>query len=213
MDQEPYARLRAAMEHAGERDPLAPARRQEELGYLANVLAAGCSFDSRGFSAAEAFNAAAAVCNLGLENWPRQWGVESDLTTVFRVGWTVLHEHVGVRVPRRLIEILMALEFADAEMRDDLRVLCERLRRELAAGTPWRVRDHLDAIAILDPPSWAILVRLIDECPAVPRDGLGSAVPPRPVLRHSTEYHCISENRQIAWALEFVESLPGRLLS
>jgi len=206
VDQPRCARLRAAMQELAERDELAHAQRQEELGYLANVLAAGCSFDSRRFSDAEAFNAAAAVCNLGLENWPPQWPMESDLTALFRVGWSVLHEQVVVGVPRRLIAIMTELEYADPEMRDDIRALCDRLGRELAVGMPWRARAHLDAIAILDTPSWAILVRLIDEYPAVPRDCRG-------VLRHSTEYDFISENRHIAWALAFVESLPRRLLS
>ena len=51
-------------------DPGAHSRRMEELGYLANALMAGCSIQSRPFTAPEAWDAAIAVCNLGLENWP-----------------------------------------------------------------------------------------------------------------------------------------------
>src|SRR2546426_10140002 len=45
----------------------------EELAYLANTLIAGCSIQARVFTPQEASDAAAAFCNLGLENWPHHW--------------------------------------------------------------------------------------------------------------------------------------------
>ena len=37
-----------------------------------------------------------------------------------------------------------------------------------AAGTPWRVAETLEVIAILDTPAWACLCGLLSECPVVP---------------------------------------------
>jgi hypothetical protein len=84
------------------------------------------------------------------------------------------------------------------------------MKTQIAAGTPWRERENLDVIAILDSPSWAMLVNLLDECPVVPKD----ACTPRekPALRVSTEFEFVSENRQITWAQDFAESLSERLV-
>ena len=49
-----------------ERNQAAYEERHAELAYLANALIAGCSIQSRPFTAKEASEAAAAVCNLGL---------------------------------------------------------------------------------------------------------------------------------------------------
>ena len=68
------ARIRAQLLYAREHDAAAYARRSDELGYLANVLVAGCSFQSRRFRPVEATDAALAVCNLGLENRPHAAG-------------------------------------------------------------------------------------------------------------------------------------------
>ena len=80
----------------------------------------------------------------------------------------------------------------------------------MTAGTPWQARDHLDAIAILDPPSWAALLRLLDECPVVPTD-LEPKTSGR-ALRVSTDFSFISENRQIVLVRRFLEELPDRLV-
>jgi len=80
---------------------------------------------------------------------------------------------------------------------------------QVRAGTPWREREDLDVLAILDPPSWATLLGLIDECPVVPKGERSAG--PQP-LRVTTEFEFISENRQVAWAQDFVESLPDRLV-
>ena len=111
-----------------ERDPSAYSARSEELAYLANTILAGCSIQARPFTPQEASDAAAAVCNLGLQNWPARWIdpklrrggsiVETgpalpdgflagqDLVSVFQVGWTVLHDDVSMDVAERLIGVL-----------------------------------------------------------------------------------------------------------
>jgi hypothetical protein len=93
-------------------------------------------------------------------------------------------------------------------LHDDLRDLCRRLHASLSAGTPWRARDHLDVIAILDTPSWAMLLRLIDECPVMPAD----LEPSARSLRVSTDTTFISENRQIELVRKFIEELPDTLV-
>lgn len=222
------------MQFVAEHDDDALMRRNEELGYLANVLVSACSFNSGRFGAADARDAVVATCNLGLENWPRQWLppmnvgkarrggdadaplppdflMRHDLVTVFSVGWTLLYEQVVVYVTRRLIEILTTVSADDSDLHDDLRDACRRLHASLGAGAPWRARDHLDVIAILDTPSWAMLLRLIDECPAMPTE-LEPSSTQRPALRVSTDVTFISENRQIKLVREFLERLPEKLV-
>jgi hypothetical protein len=220
------------MQFVSEHDEDAFARRNEELGYLANVFVSGGSFNSGQFSTADAQDAVLATCNLGLENWPRQWLAVSntskdrqttdgdslppdfllrhDLVAVFSVGWTVLYEQVAAYVARRLMEILSELSSVDSGLHDDLREVCRRLYKALGDGTPWHVRDHLDVIAILDTPSWATLLRLLDECPVLPKD-LEPKASGR-ALRVSADFSFISENRQIAWVRKFIEQLPDRLV-
>ena len=220
------------MQFVSEHDDDVFAKRNEELGYLANVLVSGCSFNSGQFTPADARDAVVATCTLGLENWPRQWLavntsdarqsaddnvqlsqdflLRHDLVTAFRVGWTVLYEQVVVHVARRLMETLSELSSDDGDLHDDLREVCRRLHRSLAAGTPWQARDHLDVIAILDTPSWATLLRLLDEYPVFPRDLEPRG--PGPLLRVSTDFSFISENRQITAIRTFIEQLPDKLV-
>ena len=190
----------------------------EEIAYLANVLVAGCSFQSRCFRAVEAADAVLATCNLGLENWPHRpsalppgFLLRQDLVTVFRRGWSVLHERVCLHVARRLAETLSNLTCDDDEVQDQLAELSRRLKAQVDAGTPWRERDNLDVIAILDQSSWATLLGLVDECPVLPRAAEKPADGSRP-LRVASGFEFISANSQIARVHDFVESLPERLL-
>ena len=211
------ARIRGQLLYAREHHSAAYARRSDELGYLANVLVAGCSFQSRHFRPVEAADAALAVCNLGLESWPHSAGralppaflVEQELVTVFRVGWNVLYERVCLDLGRRLVRALADLRVDDLELQHDLTQLRIRMAAQLEAGTPWRERERLDVLAILDPPAWATLVGLLDECPVVPKPSPKSSS--RPPLRVTTEFEFISENAQIEWARDFVDSLAVRL--
>jgi hypothetical protein len=218
--------INTLMRAAYERDAAAYAARQAELGYLANVLFEGCTVNSRRFTGAEAYEAAAAVTNLGLENWPRLWSpitddflVGQDLVTVFRVGWTILHERVTLYAARRLDEALADLIRGDGlpELAEDLSELRRFLGECLRAGTPWRVCERLDAIAMLDLPTWALLLGILDRCPVVPRNA-GRVTDGKPPLRVNSEIEFMSENRQIEWARRFVEGLscslaPGEYLS
>ena len=65
------ARIQAHMQFVRDCDHAAYSMRSQELAYLANTIMAGCSIQARPFTAQEASDAAVAVCNLGLENWPR----------------------------------------------------------------------------------------------------------------------------------------------
>jgi hypothetical protein len=238
------ARIRAHMQFARGRDQVACSMRSQELAYLANAIMAGCSIQARAFTAQEASDGAAAVCNLGLENWPLQWlpakarggssAVEAgtalpddflvghDLISVFQVGWTVLHDDVGKYTAESLIGILAGLRSDDHELQAGLDALRLEMTRHWQAGEPWRARDALDVIMILDMPAWATLVGLIDECPVI-HAGLGASrgargtrgtrgtreTPLRAVS--ASAYEFISENSQIASVREFMRSLPDTL--
>jgi hypothetical protein len=215
------SRLSAIVTHmqlVAEQDPGAYALRTEELAYLANALAAGCSCDGAALSPAQAYELALATCNLGLETWPKSWlhGLDAlppaflaghDLVSVFQIGWSVLHREVAVASARRLAEVLSTLE--DVQFRVELTDLRHRLHECIAAGRTWRARDQLDVIAFLDTTAWAILARLLDECPCVPAD-LDPASGSR---RAPTAFRFVSTTRQIAWAKAFGERLADTLRS
>ncbi len=209
------ARIRAALLDLQPLDAALYARRTEELGYLANVLVAGCSFQSRRFRPVEAADAVLAACNLGLERWPRVGGrdlpsaflASQDLVTVFRLGFHLLHAEVSLEVARGLVAVLADLKVSDATIQRDLVELRYRLSSQLKAGTPWRERDNLDVIAVLDLPAWAVLTGLLDECPVLPKRWARR----ERQLRVSSEFEFISENGQVERVLEFVRSLPTRL--
>jgi hypothetical protein len=204
------ARLRRLMRHLQEQDRDLHARRVEELGFVANVLVAGASLRGRPFRPAEAARAAAAVCNLGLETWPRarlpggrteppaDLLVRHDLVTLFRVGWSVLHERVGLETARALVATLSRLVPGDGALHEPLAGLRNGLARALDAGAPWRELEGLDVLLALDPPSWSVLVGLLDRCPVVP-----GTTP--------SGFEFIAESRQVGWVREFLRSLPDRL--
>jgi hypothetical protein len=201
------ARLRTCMSRLGGD---LHARRMEELGFAANALVAGASLQGRRFRPAEAARAAAAACNLGLESWPRAWLgagqteptadllVRHDLLTVFRVGWSVLHQRVCLPTARALVETLSRLASEDGALYEQLAGLRDALARQTAAGTPWRELDNLDVLLALDPPTWSVLVGLLDQCPVVP-----ATTPPG--------FEFTAESRQIEWVSGFLLSLPDRL--
>jgi hypothetical protein len=218
----------AQLQYLAERDEAAYFTRLEELGYLANALVAGGSFNSRSFTGGEAYEAAVALSNFGLENWPGEWlpsgtaprpedGLpedlltKTDLVTVFQVGLATLHEQVGLYALGQLDRALHGLSSHDDDVNSDIVELRRWLEESRDAGTPWRVRDRLDVVAILDTQSWATLLGLVDQCPVVPK-GAGRETPNRRPLRVSLDVEFISEKRQVEWARRFLESLPERLL-
>lgn len=222
-----FPRLTDHMQSAGDRD--AASLRSQELGFLANVLLAGCPVQARSMTQKEAFEAAAATCNLGLENWPPQWLPRSqpdpaaavpttmlpedflagqDLVTVFQVGWAVLHRNVSMFAAERLLGTLATLQCTDREVQFDLFVLRRELTRHWQEGEPWRSRNALDVIAMLDMPAWAALAGLIGELPVMLAN-VGAPSRARSVSPSAFEF--ISENGQIAAVRAFMESLPDVL--
>jgi hypothetical protein len=165
-------RIRPLMAHVRDTNEEAYFARTREMAFLVNTLMAGCSVQSRPFTPQEASDAAVAICNLGLEQFgatlPDAFLVDHDLVTAFETGWAVLHEDVSLFVAERLIVTLTELRSADAEIQGGLHALRRELIAQRDAGTPWRARDALDALAILDMPAWASLLGLLDECPVLP---------------------------------------------
>jgi hypothetical protein len=211
--------LRDQMQSVYDRDPDAYATRSTELAYLANVIAAGSTIQSRPIPAEEASAAAAAVCNLGLENWPVQWLagdedvlVRHDLVTVFQVGWTVLHEDVCMYVAEKLLNALTSLHAADADVHAALATLRVTLTKHWRAGSPWESRNAFDVIALLDTPSWAALLALIDEFPTL-HAAVGASLARSAHHIDPSAFEFISENRQIRQVHEFMDLLPVTLRS
>jgi len=215
------ARMQAHMQFAGERNPAAYALRSQELAYLANTLLAGCAIQARPFTPQEASDAAVAICNLGLENWPPHWLpakaalpddflVGHDLVSVFQVGWTVLHHDVIMYAAEQLIGILTRLRHDDRETQSGLNALRIEMTKHWKAGAPWLARDALDIMTILDMPAWAALLGLIDECPVM-HAAIGASRDRRTLAVSASAFEFISENAQIASIRTFFESLPETL--
>lgn len=212
-DREPRLGLiRAQLLSASERRPDAHSRRSEELAYLANTLLVGCSLQGRSFTLREASDAAIAVCNLGLENWPSATSlpvdflVDRDLIAVFQVGWSVLYRDVVMFAAERLIDVLGSLRIAGREVHLAVQTLRIELTKQWKAGTPWRASDALDTILILDAAAWAALVAVLAEYPV-----LHSAIAsrgPRPTSIRIGDVEFISDNAQIASIHAFIRSLP-----
>jgi hypothetical protein len=90
------ARLRHLTAYVRDADETAYFMRSRELGFLANTLVAGCSVQSRPFTPQEASEAAASICNLGLEYWPARWpGVTSNDASSPRAHDTASHLRQG----------------------------------------------------------------------------------------------------------------------
>ena len=209
------ARIQAQMQFARDRDPVACSTRIAELAYLANTIVAGCSIQARALASQEALQAAVAVCNLGLENWPSQplpddFLVEHDLVSVFQVGWTVLYESVCMYSAERLIEILVGLRSDDRAIQAGLRALRMEMKKHWKAGTPWKAREALDVVTILDMPAWATLLGLIDEFPVI-HAGISASRDSRARAISASAFEFISENSQIASVHDFMQSLPDIL--
>lgn len=204
----------------------------EEFAYLANTIAAGCSVQARAFTEREASTAALAICNLGLENWPRHWMparaagaavvdigtalpddflVDRDLVGVFQVGWAVLHNDVCMWAAERLIAVLADLRCRDRDIQLALAALRVELTRHWRAGTPWHARDAMDVMAMLDMPAWVTMLGLVDECPII-HAGMAASQGSGVHKIDPAAFEFISENSQIAAVRQFMRSLPETLL-
>ncbi|HVQ12269.1 MAG TPA: DUF6178 family protein [Vicinamibacterales bacterium] len=205
--------IQAQMQFVLERDATVISQRNDELAFLANTIAAGCSVQARSFSPEEAWNAAVAVCNLGLENQqplPDDFLLNHNLVEVFQVGWTVLHDNVIMEVAEQLLGVLATLRCDDAEIQSGLRGLRTKLTKHWRAGAPWRAADALDVITTLDMPAWAALAGLLNECPVL-HAGVRAMRGSGTHAVSATDFEFISENSQIASIREFLRSLPETL--
>jgi hypothetical protein len=213
-------RLRQSMAYVGKTDPTASSARRRELAFLANALLAGCSVQSRPFTPREASEAAASVCNLGLEYWPgaapsstptpESFLVDHDLVTVFEVGWSVLHREVSMFVVQQLISTLDELRIVDVDIERDFAVLRRTLVDKRDAGTPWLARGAADVLAILDVAAWTSVVGLLSECPVLP-SALTAVLERRTTAVSSTAFNFISTAAQIGDVRVFMRALRGVL--
>lgn len=190
--------------------------RGRELGFLANTLIAGCSLQSRPFTPQEASDAAASICNLGLERWAGSerladaFLVDHDLVAAFERGWSTLHHEVGLRALDRLIAVIDDLRCSDRDIRQGLAGFRRALTKARDAGTPWLARSAADVLAELDMTAWASVLGLLDECPVVPEallailDGRTAAVSP-------TAFTFIATSARIGDVGVFLRLLPDVL--
>jgi uncharacterized protein DUF6178 len=217
------SRFEAHMQFVCDTDSTGYTARSEEYAYLVNTMVAGCSIRGRAFTPREASDAAAAICSLGMENWPPHWlgdaggrspaserpepfPTNQDLIAVFQVGWTILYTDVVMRTADRLIDVLSDLHTDDSETRAGLDELRVEMTSACRAGTPWRAVRALDVVLVLDQPAWATLIDLISEFPVM-HAGL-TAARRRTHTVDPSRFEFISDNRQIAAVHEFLESLP-----
>jgi hypothetical protein len=209
-----FALLQRLIEHVRDANAKAFFARNREMAFLANTLMAGCSVQSRPFTTQEAADAAGAICNLGLEHWPspmpEAFLVDHDLLMAFEAGWAVLHEDVSNFVAQHLILTLRDLQCDDDEIQDGLDALRRALMKEREAGTPWRARDALDVLAILDTPSWVSLQGLLSECPVLP-EALTATLERRTGAVSATTFAFISTSKHIAEIRAFMAKLLDNL--
>ena len=205
------SRMQMALSSLFERDPDLYAMRNQELGYLANTLVSGCTVQARAFTPQEAADAAVAVCNLGLENWPAAGKdgvlVAHDLIAVFRIGWTVLYERVSLTAARRVIETLAHARTRDRSTQIALAGLRAALTKHVDAGAPWRARGALDVLATLDVPAWAVLGGLLGECPVL-HDAINASRGAKPHTVSATAFEFISGTGQLDTIDQFLSSIP-----
>ena len=197
-------------------DETAYLTRSRELAFLANTLLAGSSVQSRPFTPQEASDAAACICNLGLECWPdtamppNAFLVDHDLVTAFEVGWSVLYQDVSLFVADQLVSTLADLHCVDADTRRGLRALRRKLEKQREAGTPWLARDAADVLAMLDMTAWISVLGLLDECPIL-AEALTAVLERRKTSVSPTAFEFISTTAQIGDIRLFMRTLPGVL--
>ena len=137
---------------------------------------------------------------------PDAFLVDHDLVMAFEVGWAVLHEDVSMFVAEHLIVTLRDLRCVDVEIQGGLNALRRELVRQRDAGTPWRARDALDVLAMLDMPAWASLLGLLDECPVLPA-ALTATLEGQTGAVSATAFEFISTTGQIGEVRAFMGKL------
>jgi hypothetical protein len=201
------------LEFAAHHDETAYLTRSRELAFLANTLLAGSSIQSRPFTPHEASDAAACICNLGLECRPAPpdaFLVEHDLVPVFESGWSVLYRDVSLFVADQLMSTLATLRHADADIRLELRALRRALEKQRENGTPWLARNAADVLSMLDMTAWISVIGLLDECPILPA-AMSAILEGRTTSVSPTAFEFISTTAQIGDIRLFMRMLPGVL--
>jgi hypothetical protein len=215
------AHLRRLMEYVRDINDIAYFTRSRELAFLANTLLAGCSVQSRPFTPQEASDAAASICNLGLEYWtatppdtfrPDSFLIDHDLVTAFQVGWSVLYQDVSVFATHQLISMLDEVRCVDCDIQRGFVALRRKLAKQRDAGTPWLARDAADVLAMLDMTAWISVLGLLDECPVLP-EALTAILESRTTPVSSTAFDFISTAAQIDDIRNFMGKLPDILSS
>jgi hypothetical protein len=218
-------RVRRLMAYVHDTHETAYFTRSRELAFLANTLLAGCSVQSRPFTPQEASDAAAGICNLGLEYWPVRWAsatsppgalppdsflIDYDLVTAFEVGWSVLHQDVSGFVTQQLIATLEHLHTVDRDIQRGLTALRRMLVKQRKAGTPWLARGAAEVLGELDMTAWIGVLGLLDECPVLPA-ALTAILEGRATSVSPTAFDFISTAAQIGDVHLFMRKLPDVL--
>ena len=223
-----FTRLRELLEFARDAGEAVYVVRSQELAFLANTLAAGCSIQSRSFTPQEASGAAAGVCNLVLDHWPEVWSsshampngdavmpetflTDHDLLSAFEAGWAILHERVSMFVAGQLLVALSDLRFSDIDIQEGIDALRIELTSQCEAGTPWRARDALEVLATLDLPVWVSVLGLLDECPVITA-ALTATLERRTGAISATAFEFISTRSQLRTIEEYLARFPDILL-
>jgi hypothetical protein len=98
----------------------------------------------------------------------------------------------------------------DPDIHGGLDALRIQLTKYRDAGTPWRARQALEVVALLDMPAWNSLLGLIDECPVLPAS-LRATLEGRTRSVSATDFECISTRSQLVTVRDFMSRLPDIL--
>jgi hypothetical protein len=181
------------------------------LGFLANVLMAGCAVQARAFTAKEASAGAVAICQLGVSRWRRALPVdgqnERDLIATFETGWRTLYTDVSLFAAAELIAVLAETRSHDLKVQSGINTLRRDLTTHWRAGEPWRASELLDVIISVDPPAWAALVGLIAECPVM-HAALPASIVGQTQAVDEKAFTFFSDASQIDPVREFMRMLP-----
>lgn len=203
--------LRRLLATAVEADVELLAKRTSEMAFIANTLIAGCTVMGRAFTQNEASDAAASICNLGLEiDAARPARIDLDLVTAFEIGWSTLYQDVCVFTAENLMVALAGLDATERSLRRELSVLRRKLAEQLEAGTPWRVHGALEVLTILDPLVFVAVRGLLDECPVLPA-ALTAAIAGGTTRVAPDAFELISTTSEIDAVRRFVQNLPAML--
>lgn len=117
----------------------------------------------------------------------------------------------GILVVLAMQTALSDLRCSDADIEKGLNALRIELTRQCEAGTPWRARNALDVLAMLDMPAWVSVLGLLDECPVIPA-ALTATLEGRTGAISATEFEFISTSSQLVGVRAFMARFPDILL-